>query len=82
MAEFENGYCTGCGMKTRHFGHRAYCWRVVECITGTPLTYDQRQIALRLMNEKTTIAQFLLRKLSAMYYHYNPERLPEKQIVE
>ncbi len=29
MAEFENGYCTGCGYKVRRWGHRPYCWRVV-----------------------------------------------------
>lgn len=29
MAEFEEGYCTGCGVKVKKWGHRPYCWRLV-----------------------------------------------------
>jgi hypothetical protein len=30
MAEFENGHCTGCGVRVRRWGHRPYCWRKVS----------------------------------------------------
>lgn len=70
MAEFEKGYCTGCGVYVAWWGHRPFCWRYMEAkysLTGTCLT---RKKLLKEMHAHWRIRALFLVKKKHMYYHY------------
>ena len=46
MAEFEQGYCTGCGYKVRRWGHRPYCWRKITMMLDVDATSSHARQSL------------------------------------
>jgi hypothetical protein len=68
MAEFENGYCTGCGYKARRWGHRPYCWRKATMMLDVPATTERVQKCLREMRKHWRLRSLFLSKPQHMYY--------------
>jgi len=77
MAEFENGYCTGCGAKPnrkwlkwmpRH-GHRPFCWRYM-CMKYNLEPTDSRVTELILLMRKhwRILSRFLCKQEHVYYY--------------
>ena len=73
MAEFEQGYCTGCGYKVRRlWGHRPFCWRKVTMMLDVDATHKRRQRLLKEMNQHWRIRSFFLGRRCHMYYQPDP----------
>lgn len=68
MAEFENGYCTGCGYKVLRWGHRPYCWRKVTMMMDIDSTSLRVQKLLIEMNKHWRLRSFFLCRKKHMYY--------------
>ena len=68
MAEFENGYCTGCGYKAKIYGHRPYCWRVAGFLNGKYPDYKIIKRCIVLMNKHHRIISLFLSKNEHIYY--------------
>lgn len=74
MAEYENGYCTGCGYKSTLWGHRPYCWRKTTMMLNVHPTQAQIQACLWQMERHWRIRSLLLCKREHMYYQAEGER--------
>lgn len=74
MAEFENGYCTGCGVKVLKWGHRPYCWRLVAAISWADPTHEFKQRCLRQMEKHWRIRQLFLVKRKHMYWQLGDDK--------
>lgn len=84
MAEFESGYCTGCGVKARVWGHRPYCWRDIGNMSGAGKRYmnEQRiQSCLRKMHRFWRIRSIFLVKKEHMYFHLEKPHAPIRELV-
>jgi hypothetical protein len=68
MAEFENGHCTGCGVRVRRWGHRPYCWRKVSMALDFYPTKKQIQWCLHMMSQHWRIRSLFLVRKKHMYY--------------
>ena len=68
MAEFEQGYCTGCGYKVRRWGHRPYCWRKVTMMVDVDTRGPLIQKLLVEMLKHWRIRSLFLCKKKHMYY--------------
>lgn len=72
MAEFENGYCTGCGVRARRWGHRPYCWRQVTMMmaVGESCHATKPRIArcMKQMRKHWRIRSLFLVRKKHMYY--------------
>lgn len=70
MAEFENGYCTGCGYKVKRWGHRPYCWRMVCHYVAQVDTNGERiERCLQQMGKHHRFLSLFLAKKKHMYYY-------------
>lgn len=72
MAEFEGGYCTGCGIKARRWGHRPYCWRRTTMMLGVYATKEQKERCLREMYKHWRIRSLFLVRAKHMYHLLQP----------
>jgi predicted amidophosphoribosyltransferase len=79
MAEFENGYCTGCGYKVRRWGHRPFCWRRVTMMLDVDPSHKFRQRLLKEMNRHWRIRSLFLAKKRHMYFQYGDDPYPSEQ---
>jgi len=68
MAEFEYGYCTGCGVKVRRWGHRPYCWRKVTMLLDIYPSHELRHRLLLEMMKHWRIRSLFLVTKQHMYY--------------
>lgn len=68
MAEFENGYCTGCGIRARRWGHRPYCWRKATMMLNVPATKPVIAKLLKEMRKHWRVRSLLLSKRRHMYH--------------
>ncbi len=78
MAEFENGYCTGCGVKVRRWGHRPYCWRQVTMMLGIDPNHKVIGKCIRQMNKHWRIRSRFLCKQKHVYYSPDDGGLAER----
>jgi hypothetical protein len=72
MAEFESGYCTGCGVKARRWGHRPYCWRKVSMMLGMFASRHPIDMCRREMHKHWRIRSIFLVNKKHMYYPIGP----------
>lgn len=68
MAEFERGYCTGCGYLVGRWGHRPYCWRKVTMMMDIDSTSRHVQRLLTEMNKHWRIRSIFLCRKKHLYY--------------
>lgn len=69
MAEFECGYCTGCGVRVRRWGHRPYCWREVMYSCGlSSISHERRRHLLAKMSRFWRFRSLFLVRKQHMYY--------------
>lgn len=68
MAEYENGHCTGCGVRVRRWGHRPYCWRKVSMGLSIYPTKKHIEWCLRQMAGQWRIRSLFLVRKKHMYY--------------
>ena len=68
MAEFENGYCTGCGYKVKLWGHRPFCWRVMTMKFDLEVTKEQVTTFQREMVKYHRFRSRFLAHPEHMYY--------------
>jgi len=68
MAEFENGYCTGCGVEVRRWGHRPFCWRVMTMKHNLEPTKERIETFQREMIKRWPIRARFLVHPEHMYY--------------
>lgn len=76
MAEFECGYCTGCGFPLRRpfwrklfrVNHRPYCWRKVTMMLGIDATDEVKRLCLNEMQKHWRIRSFFVGRKEHMYY--------------
>lgn len=80
MAEFERGYCTGCGIKARRWGHRPYCWRKVTMMLDIEPSHEVKRKLLNEMVKHWRIRSFFLARKEHMYYQ--PGDLPPWKPVD
>lgn len=83
MAEFERGYCTGCGYPAGRGGllgwllrgkHRPYCWRKVTMMLNVHAVYETKRKLLDEMQKHWRMRSFFLARKEHMYHQ--PGDLP------